>query len=145
MLPSVLHVPASLLFVAALVPRLRKLTSCVSPPAMRRRLRYVKNSGITSMPIASITVGFLPLVSSSVISGGQTGSQAGFLYNCLCVVFKRGASNSVQELDGADESFDSYNLPPSVLQNHVLGRLSINQSLMSGGSVWFIRKRCSSL
>ena len=29
------------------------------------------------------------------------------------------------------------------LQNHVLGRLSINQSLMSGGSVWFIRKRCA--
>ena len=29
------------------------------------------------------------------------------------------------------------------LQNHIMGRLSMNTCLMAGGSSWFVRKRCA--
>lgn len=106
------------------------------------RLRYVKNSGITSMPIASITLGFLPLVSFSRIPGAQTCCLLGFLYDHLWLLLTRVRKCMPKSYD-ADESNRLIFCAPSALQNHVLGRLSINQSLMSGGSVWFIRKRCA--
>ena len=28
-----------------------------------------------------------------------------------------------------------------MLQNHIMGRLSMNSCLMAGGSTWFVRKR----